>query len=216
MPAERWEILPMIAGARGKGRPKLTETAEIDRAIRAAALHVLLEHGEAATMNAVALAAGISRKSLYARYPNKEELFLDVIRGMLKPADPVTFPNDGTAEERLVAFIRRALAGISQPESLAIQRLLRLNPAYISAVRPDMVAATQKILGVPLTQLLRDLADKGELLIDDLEATARAVISLILAEGLAGDGYIKPMSPETQLREAQFVTRFILHGLMPR
>jgi hypothetical protein len=91
-----------------------------------------------------------------------------------------------------------------------------MNPAYIAAVRPDMIQATQKILGVPLAQLLRDLADKGELLIDDLESTSRAVISLILAEGLAGDGYIKPMSPETQLREAQFVTRFILHGLMPR
>lgn len=206
----------MVAGPRGKGRPKLTETAEIDRAIRDAALNVLLEHGEAATMNAVALAAGISRKSLYARYPNKGELFLNVIRGLLKPAAPLTSATEGTAEERLIIFIQQALAGISQPESLAIQRLLRMNPAYIAAVRPDMIEATQTILGVPLARLLRDLADKGELLIDDLESTSRAVISLILAEGLAGDGYIKPMSPETRLREAQFVARFILHGLMPR
>lgn len=206
----------MVAGARGKGRPRLTETAEIERAIREAALHVLLEHGEAATMNAVALAAGISRKSLYARYPNKSELFLDVIRGLMKPAEPLACPAEGPAEERLVTFIQHALAGISQPGSLAIQRLLRMNPAYIAAVRPDMIAATQKILGAPLAQLLQDLADTGELLIDDLEATTRAVISLILAEGLTGDGFIKPMSPETQLHEAQFVTRFILHGLMPR
>ena len=205
-----------ISGARGKGRPKLTETAEIDRAIQEAALHILLEHGEAATMNAVALAAGISRKSLYARYPNKEELFRDVIRGLLKPGEPLALPTEGTAEERLVTFIRWALAGITQPQSLAIQRLLRLNPAYIAAVRPEMIAATQKILGVPLAQLLSDLAAKGELIIDDLGATTRAVISLILAEGLAGDGYIAPMSPETQLHEAQFVTNFILHGLMRR
>lgn len=205
-----------ISGARGKGRPKLTETVEIERAIREAALHILLEHGEAATMNAVALAAGISRKSLYARYSNKQELFLDVIRGLLKPAEPLPYPTEGTAEERLLAFIRRALAGISQPGSLAIQRLLRLNPAYIAAVRPDMIAATQKILAAPLALLLSDLVDTGELLIDDLKATTRAVVSLILAEGLSDDGNIKPMPTELQLREAQFVTRFILHGLMRR
>lgn len=206
----------MVAGARGKGRPKLTETAEIERAIREAALHVLLEHGEAATMNAVALAAGISRKSLYARYPNKEELFLDVIHGLVKPAAPLAYLTAGGSEKRLAHFIERALAGISQPQSLAIQQLLRMNPGYIATVRPDMIEATQKIIGFPLATLLRELADTGELVIDDIEATARAVISLILAAGLAADGKIEPMSPETRTREALFVTRLITRGLMPR
>lgn len=206
----------MIAGARGKGRPKLTETAEIERAIREAALHVLLEHGGAATMNAVALAAGISRKSLYARYSNKEELFLDVIRALVKPAAPLAYLTEGGPEKRLVHFIERALAGISQPESLAIQQLLRMNPGYIAAVRPDMIEATQKIIGFPLVALLSELAEAGELAIDDTEATARAVISLILAEGLAADGKIEPMPPETRTRHAQFVTRLITRGLMPR
>ena len=55
------------AELRRKGRPKLEEAAQIERAIRDAAFKVLLEQGEAATLNAVAQAAGISRKSLYAR-----------------------------------------------------------------------------------------------------------------------------------------------------
>lgn len=206
----------MTAGARGKGRPKLTETAEIDRAIRDAALRVLLDTGEAATMNAVAMAAGISRKSLYARYPNKEELFLDVIRGLVKPAEPLVFLTEGGPEQRLVHFIDLALAGISQPESLAIQQLLRMNPGYIAAVRPDMIEATQKIIGFPLVALLRELAEAGELLIDDIEASARAVISMILAEGLAADGKIEPMTPDSRRRHASFVARLVTHGLMPR
>lgn len=206
----------MIAGARGKGRPRLTETAEIERAIREAALHVLVEHGGAATMNAVAVAAGISRKSLYARYPNKEELFLDVIRGLVKPAAPLAYLTEGGAEKRLAHFIEGALAGISQPESLAIQQLLRMNPGYIAAARPAMIEATQKIIGFPLAALLRELAEAGELMIDDIEAVARAVISLILAEGLAADGKIEPMSPEKRTRHAEFVTRLIVRGLMPR
>lgn len=206
----------MVAGARGKGRPKLTETAEIERAIREAALHVLLDHGEAATMNAVALAAGISRKSLYARYPNKEALFLDVIRGLVKPAAPLAYLREGGPEARLADFIERALAGITQPESLAVQQLLRMNPGYIATVRPDMIEATQKIIGFPLAALLGELAAAGDLLIDDIEATARAVISLILAEGLASDGKIEPMSAEQRAHHAQFVTCLISRGLMPR
>lgn len=206
----------MVAGARGKGRPKLTETAEIDRAIRDAAIQVLLEHGEAATMNAVALAAGISRKSLYARYPNKAELFTEVIRDLLKPAAPLACPSDGTAENRLAVYIETALAAIALPQSLAVQRLLRMNPAYISELRGDMMDATRRILGDPLEALLDELTASGELAIDDVPATTRAVIGLILAEGLAVDEDITTRPPERQSPDATFLTRFITRGLLPR
>jgi AcrR family transcriptional regulator len=123
----------MASSARGKGRPKLTEAGEIDRAIREAALQVLLEHGEAATMNAVAVAAGISRKSLYARHPNKTELFLEAIRELLKPTGALVYDTSGTATERLKSYVEAALAVIVLPQSLTIQRLLTIDPAYIGA-----------------------------------------------------------------------------------
>ena len=207
----------MVANGRGKGRPKLTEAAEIDRAIREAALQVLLEHGEAATMNAVAVAAGISRKSLYARHPNKTELFLEAIRELLKPAGALHYDASGTAEARLQRYIEAALEVVSRPQSLTIQRLLTIDPAYISALKADMFGAMRRIFFEPLLALLREAQTNKELLIDDLEQTTRSVIRLILAESMpTGDSSESPMSAERQANYAAFLTNLVTRGLLPR
>lgn len=203
-------------GSRGKGRPKLTETAEIDRAIRAAGLQVLLEHGEAATMNAVAQAAGLSRKSVYARYANKTELFLAVIRELLGDVSGLDYDTSGSAEERLEHYALAALGVISQPQALAIQRLLTMDPAYIAALRAEMLGATMRIFFDPLRALLGEAKASGELAVEDVEATARAVIRLIFAESAAMGPDPVPASPAQQAAYAAFVTRLVARGLLPR
>jgi AcrR family transcriptional regulator len=207
----------MAAGARGKGRPKLTEAAEIDRAIHEAALRVLLEQGEGATMNAVAVAAGISRKSLYARHPNKTELFLDVIRDLLKPVHPLEFATDGDAGQRLHGYVEAALKVIALPQSLTIQHLLRIDAAYIAALRPEMVEATRKIFFDPLLALLSEAAASGEVAIDDIPGTAQAVIRLILAESVVMDERSPQiMTPTQQAEYATFLTSLVMRGIAPR
>lgn len=207
----------MATGARGKGRPKLTETAEIDRAIRDAALQVLLEHGEAATMNAVALTAGLSRKSLYARYPNKNELFLEVIGELLQGAGGLEYDRSGSAQERLHHYIEGALAAIARPQSKAIQRLLTMDPAYIAALKSDMLAATRRIFYEPLRALLEEGKRSGEMVVEEVDATARVVIRLIFTASMAKEPHAQDWltSPEPQ-EYAAFLTRLITRGLLPR
>lgn len=68
------------AGAARRGRPTPQRIAEIEAAIRDAALEVFLEGGfAAATMEAVAQRAQVSKGTLYARYDSKERLFCAVI-----------------------------------------------------------------------------------------------------------------------------------------
>ena len=207
----------MAAGARGKGRPKLTEAAEIDRAIRDAALQLLLEHGEAATMHAVALAAGISRKSLYARYPNKGELILAVIGELLQGAGGLDYDKSGSAEDRLRQYIDAALATIALPQSKALQRLLTLDPDYIAVLRSDMLDATRRIFFEPLRALLGEAQNSGEFAIEEVDATARVVIRLIFAASLSAEQEDKSWltSPEPEDYPA-FLTRMITRGLLPR
>jgi len=207
----------MAAGARGKGRPKLTEAAEIDRAIRDAALQLLLEHGEAATMHAVAQAAGISRKSLYARYPNKAELALAVIGELLQGAGALDYDQSGGVEDRLRHYIETALETIERPQSKALQRLLTLDPGYIAALRSDMLDATRRIFFEPLRALLGEMRDSGELAIEEVDATARVVIRLIFATSFTDeqDGKSWLTSPEPA-DYAAFLTRLIARGLLPR
>lgn len=207
----------MTTGARSKGRPKLTETAEIDRAIRDAALQVLLEHGEAATMNAVAVAAGLSRKSVYARYPNKAELFLAVIGELLQGAGSLNYDRNGSAEERLLHYLEAAFSAIARPQSKAIQRLLTMDPAYIAALKSDMLAATRRIFYEPLRELLDEAQRSGELAIEDIDATARVVIRLIFTASMASEPHAEGWltSPEPEEYPA-FLTRLITRGLTPR
>lgn len=204
------------AGPRGKGRPKLTETAEIDRTIRAAALQILLEQGGAATMHAVALAAGLSRKSVYARYANKGELFVDVIRELLAGVRELEYDTTGNAEQQLQHYALAALDVIAQPQSLAIQRLLAIDPTYISALKAEMTDATTTIFFAPLVRLLDRAKSNGELKLDDVSATAKAMIRLVLAEGVSIESDPAAATASHRKGYASFVARLLFYGLAPR
>ena len=201
---------------RGKGRPNRTEVAKIDQALHDAAVQILLEQGEAATMNAVAVAAGLSRKTVYARYHNRTELFLDVIRRLLKGAAGLEYDTSGTAEQRLQHYIISALRGIAEPHSLAIQRLLTLDPTYIGALKVDMLDGTRKIFFDPLLTLLHGANESGEFVSADVERTARALIRLIFAESAALGSSADVATVADHSAYAGFLARLFAQGLLPR
>lgn len=211
-------VVPAPTGKiRSKGRPRQEEAAGIDRAIRDAAVKVLLDHGEAATMHDVAIGAGLSRKSLYARYPSKSELFLVAIRDLLVLAQGVEFEVGGTAEEGLYNYIRTALDVIMTPQSQALLRLLTVNPIFIETLQPEMRAATDRHFHHPLQAFLRAADRTGEMVVPDPEAVARAVIRLIFAEALSpamertvGEG------DSWRERYARFLVSLFSVGLLPR
>lgn len=167
-------------------------------------------------MNAVAVAAGLSRKTVYARYPNRTELFLDVIRGLLKGAQGLEYDTSGTAPQRLEHYIIGALRVISEPHSLAIQRLLTLDPTYIGALRADMLAGTRKVFFEPLQALLEDANDSGEFVITDIEHTGRALLTLIFTQSAALQFNAESMTPMEPARYAVFLAELFTRGLLPR
>lgn len=199
--------------ARGKGRPKLTEAADIDRAIGEAALKILLEQGEGATMNAIAIAAGISRKSLYARFANKTELFLMVIPALLAEVQSLEYRASGNAEQQLRGFIEQALEVVSRPKAQALQRLLAMDAGYAEALRSDIAAASHALFHQPLHALLFEASKRGEFLVEDIEATTLAIMRLVFAESLALDAASPSPDPAAY---AAFLTKLVANGLKPR
>lgn len=202
---------------RTKGRPSLAEADEINRSLREAAMQVLLVHGEGATINAVAKAAGLTRKSLYARYPSKNDLFVDVIRGALSEVGPVEIAPGNDFKEQLKNYINGALSVIAKPESRAVQRIIMLNPVYVAALRDDLLAASRAMFFDPLLEILEHAHQRGEIVIDDPHSTARVLIKLIFAESAmpddrADEWYGQP----SKGNQAELIVRTVLYGLLPR
>src|SRR5687767_2058199 len=95
--------------------------------IRAGAQRVFLRRGfAAASTDAIATEAGISKQTLYAYYPSKEVLFADVLTNLIRQGPPV--PNAPAEQPNLTtvaalrqavgAFAHRLIGQFMQPEYL--------------------------------------------------------------------------------------------------
>lgn len=208
--------LPFPAAARGKGRPSLAEAEAIDVAIRAAALRVILEQGEAATLHAVAQAAGLSRKTVYARYANRIALFTAAIRTLLLTTGSLHFEDRGSVAERLHNYILAAQRAIEAPRAKALRRLLAVDPAYIASLRDDLMAASRNLFFNPLLRMLEAGAANGEIVVTDPALTARLLMRLIFADGTEfGEGRLRRTAGDPAIA-ARVLTDFVMHGLLPR
>ena len=168
-----------------------------------------LEHGYAATStDAVAAAAGVSKQTLYAYYPSKEELLVDVIRRLVEPAtDAVAGLAEGPApadrddlRRALCRLAERIMATVMQPAYLALLRVI-----VAEAPRQPRLAELYKAT-VPergfraVSALLADAAERGVVAATDLDAAARLFVGPLLTyaslDGLVGDGTPRPPAPE--------------------
>ncbi|MFE3460506.1 TetR/AcrR family transcriptional regulator [Nocardiopsis aegyptia] len=99
------------------GRPR---SAEADRAILDAALDLLVERGvEGTSIERVAQHAGVTRATVYRRYPDKTRLLLAALQAGL--ATPAELPACDSVEEMLSLWAR----GLGGPDAVRGRRLLR-------------------------------------------------------------------------------------------
>jgi AcrR family transcriptional regulator len=110
------------AGPTRRGRPR---DPEVDEAIRAATVDVLLREGFARlTMEEVADRAGVGKASLYRRWPNKAALVVDALQQV---ADQwVQVPDTGSVHDDMLGFLR------------AIVRTKRTETEVLSAIGAEV------------------------------------------------------------------------------
>ena len=162
------------AGAPGPGRPR---DPGVDAAVRAALVELLAEVGYARlSMEKVAARAGVSKASLYLRWPNKEALAVDALWHRARPVPDV--PDTGSLPGDMRAFLRgllharseagRALGGVSAE--------IAANPA----LRKAWHLGVGGMLTGCLRQILARAAGRGELPEgSDLELLAQLPLSLL-------------------------------------
>lgn len=155
-PAKRSKAAPLPPSGGRRGRPTLDRVAAIDVAIRDAALGLFLDLGfEAASMDAIALKAGVAKGTLYARYGNKEILFRAILDQELERWSKRAGAQDHLLPDELAPRLRyhaRSLAeAYVQPEYARIARL-------VETAAPTLPNVARHWEEVATTRFLRFLA----------------------------------------------------------
>jgi TetR/AcrR family transcriptional regulator, mexJK operon transcriptional repressor len=128
------------------GRPSAGRAVEIEETIRVSALEQFLDSGfEAASMDAIASAAKVSKGTLYARYESKEALFRTVLEAELKNLSRGAGAHDhllsDDLEQRLRQHNRSLVASTNTGEFDRIRRLI----ASAQVTFPDMARLWHEI-----------------------------------------------------------------------
>lgn len=172
---------------------KQTKTKNLDRelsaekagAILEGAMHEFLTHGYAATsMDKVAVAAGVSKATVYSHFQDKEGLFTALVQRLVQEKFPSIFSlQDSQSLQGEPSTVLRCLAtnmldtAMSDPQLLAFMRLVIGESGHF----PELARAYVRNIAQPGIGILSQyLASRSELKLPDPEATVRVIVGTLV------------------------------------
>ncbi|MFA1702029.1 TetR/AcrR family transcriptional regulator [Mycobacterium intracellulare] len=211
--------ISVVTAAR-RGRPTQAEVKKLQQRLRKAAIATFIKHGyDGASMDAIAKAAGTTRRTLYARYPNKRSVFLDVIPWALtrKTEHEATHEvDDNDLRAALVAVGRAGLQRAIDPDMVRLKQIAMTESARF----PEFAVSAHSMTWSPRHRQVMDLLARheraGAIEVDDLELSAGHFIALVehLPARLADSGIYR--APEEEERHLQHAVDFFLRGVVRR
>jgi len=185
-----------------------------------AALEVFGECGLAnARLQDIAERAGVSKGTIYLYFPNKEELFREMIRqtavAAIERAEQANVP--GAPRNQLLAFMRGYWAFVRSPVFLTIYRLvlgeLHQFPDLARFYAIEVVARGQKLIGGIISRGI----DAGEFRDIDPMMAARVVVALIVMNGIWRDEHtgVPLLAHRTDEEVFNELAQFYLHSIAP-
>jgi AcrR family transcriptional regulator len=203
---------PREAG-RGPGRPSPAVSALRNEELLDHALDLFLEHGFAATtIEAISSAIGMSRRTIYARYGDKDTLFRAALQRAIDewivPVAELRAAESARLEDTLLGIARLWLANIRRPSGW---RLVRI--AYTEAfVRPEVALYLRAQMGAGtidyVTDLLRRRLRDGDP-VPDAEDAAAAFMILIVEGSIQSVVWESPDDAEFSRNLAYRVNLFL-------
>jgi AcrR family transcriptional regulator len=185
-----------------------------------AALEVFGECGLAnARLQDIAERAGVSKGTIYLYFPNKEELFREMIRqtavAAIERAEQADVP--GTPSTQLIAFMRGYWAFVRSPVFITIYRLvlaeLHQFPDLARFYAQEVVARGQKLL----SEIIRRGVDAGEFREIDPMVAARMLVAIIVMNGIWRDEHtgVPVLAHKSDEEVFSELAQFYLHAIAP-
>ena len=178
-----------------RGRPDAKQVAAIDRAILATATRMFLELGyDGVAMENIAAATGVSKGTLYARYPSKEALFTTVIHDRVKQWSLMSASQDhlltDDIAERLHHHAQMIARSLLQQEVHAFQLLTLANRERFPELARAMYEAGYLYIVRLISDDISQAAARDGIPARDPSAIARQLVAAItgweLQESSAG------------------------------
>lgn len=179
---------PSSAAARKAGRPTPEAAREISSRITAAAEDLFVELGyERTTMDEVARRAQVSKRTLYARFPGKDDLFLAAVeRGSDRKIAELEAVRvrKGALPLRLEDFARKLVAVLTEPRFIAFERIMAAEAGRFPAVTAARSRSGIERVSAIVSRVLREdppfsAMDTKELMLRSQIFLAMAVLPLV-------------------------------------
>jgi TetR/AcrR family transcriptional regulator, mexJK operon transcriptional repressor len=166
----------MRAGARTGEPPSDTRTA-----ILRAARKAFLRHGYEASLDVIADAAGVARRTVFYNFGSKERLFREIIEEMTAEADTqLVIDRARPLAEALLDYARTYVRLVLSPETLAIQRMLLSGAPNLLAHMRAVVERNYVHLIAELAKYFRERIADGEMrAVNPERAAERFLVSIL-------------------------------------
>ena len=199
-------------GKRRPGRPSLSNEELLDKA-----LELFLEQGfEGTSIEAITSAAGMAKRTVYARYGDKNTLFKAALKRAIEqwivPVDQLRLLETADFDASLLAIANTLVANMMSAEG---QRLLRLTNA-VSGRMPEIGAFNVRVGTAPTIAYLADFFRRrlGEDLAGADEA-GEAFLNLVVGGPSNAAAWGVPFDAAAIDRITRYNVSLFLHGMMP-
>lgn len=198
---------------RGPGRPSRSNAELLDLAF-----DLFSEHGfERTSIDAICAAAGMAKRTVYARYGDKTSLFKAAIQRAIErwivPVEDLRAAETDDVEETLLRIGRALVANVVSPAGLRLTRLTNAESGRMPEIGAYAVEQGTEPTRAYLSGLLSTRLD-----LDPATAEEAALAFLHLVVGGPGNNAAWGVAADAERIEerTRFAVRLFLHGVAPR
>ncbi|MBE1534212.1 TetR/AcrR family transcriptional regulator [Actinomadura algeriensis] len=206
---------------RGAGRPTREQAEARDKELLDTALDLFLEHGyELATIEMIAARVAMTKRTIYARYPEKAALFLAAVRSAIErqavPREVLDDLDRGDLAETLKAVARLRIGQVATPDGLRLQRIVSTESYRFPEIFVAHYERSTALVVDFVTGLFDRAAAAGRIVPTDSEQAARAFMSMAVGGQVRAIVAGRPPTPEKIDERVDFTVDLLMNGLRPR
>jgi TetR/AcrR family transcriptional regulator, mexJK operon transcriptional repressor len=203
------------------GRPTKAQAEARETELLDVALELFLDQGYAqTTVEAVAAAVGMTKRTVYARHPDKAALFLAAVRRAIERTqaapEALAALDTGELESTLIAFARWRVGHVARPEGLRLQRVLATEsyrfPEIFTWSFEDGVGPALQFL----TAVLEHHTTAGTVCLDRPTMAANTFMSMVVGGPVRIIVSGNPLSQAEIDERISYAVRLFLDGARPR